>query len=94
MRITNRPRVLQIACVLALMALGLFVWSLVHPHPIPVILAMSVGQVLGTLSFATFLGVVVYDLYRAQRGEKESAEGLPPDTEQRVSSASGYREAH
>jgi hypothetical protein len=59
--------VLQAACVLALSALALFVWSLVDPRPIPVILAMSVGQVLGTLSFAAFLLVVVYDIRSGRR---------------------------
>jgi hypothetical protein len=68
-----RPRVLQGACVLALMGLALFVWSLVDPRPIPVILAMSVGQALGTLSFLAFLGVVVYDLRAAQRALRNAS---------------------
>jgi peptidoglycan/LPS O-acetylase OafA/YrhL len=55
------------SCVLALAALGLIVWSLVDPRPIPVVLAMSVAQALGTLSFAAFLLVVVRDLRAAQR---------------------------
>jgi hypothetical protein len=68
-----RPRVLQGACVLALIGLGFFVWSLVDPRPIPVILAMSVGQALGTLSFLAFLGVVAYDLRAAQRAERNAS---------------------
>jgi hypothetical protein len=64
MRAPTQPRILQIASTLALVALGLFVWSLFDPRPVPVILAMSVGQVLGTLSFAAFVGVVLYDLKR------------------------------
>jgi hypothetical protein len=83
----NRPRVLQGACVLALLGLGLFVWSLVDPRPIPVIVAMSVGQALGTLSLLTFLVVVVYDLRSAQRREKQSADGAAPATKANVSSA-------
>jgi hypothetical protein len=71
MKIVNRSRVLQVACVLALVALAFIIWSLVHPHPIPVILAMSAGQVLGTLSFVAFLVVVVSDLRGAQREEGE-----------------------
>jgi hypothetical protein len=50
------------ACVLALFALGLIVWGVVDPRPIPVIVAMSVGQVIGTLSFVVFLIVVVTDV--------------------------------
>jgi uncharacterized membrane protein YqhA len=65
-------RVLQIACTLALVALALIVWSLLDPRPIPVILAMSVAQGLGTLSFAAFLFVVVRDLRTGQRKERES----------------------
>jgi len=49
------------------------VWSLVDPRPIPVILAMSVGQALGTLSFLAFLGVVVYDLRAAQRALRNAS---------------------
>ena len=51
-------RVLRGACWLALSALGLIVWSLLDPRPIPVIVAMSVGQVLGTLSLFAFLTLV------------------------------------
>ena len=50
------------ACYLALLALALIVWSLVHPAPLPVIGAMSVGQLFGTLSFAFFLYAIVADL--------------------------------
>jgi peptidoglycan/LPS O-acetylase OafA/YrhL len=65
-------RVLRIACMLALVALALIVWSVLDPRPIPVILAMSVAQGLGTLSFAAFLFVVVRDLRTGQRKERES----------------------
>jgi hypothetical protein len=53
---------MKYACVLALLALGLIVWGVVDPRPIPVIVAMSVGQVIGTLSFVVFLVVVVTDV--------------------------------
>jgi hypothetical protein len=55
-------RLLSAACLLALGALGLMVWSLFDPRPIPVIAAMSVGQVLGTLSLGSFVYVVLADL--------------------------------
>ncbi len=60
-------RVLQLACALALVALALVVWSLLDPRPVPVILAMSLAQALGTLSFGAFLWVVARDLRAAQR---------------------------
>jgi hypothetical protein len=55
-------RLLSHACVWALMGLGLMVWSLFDPRPLPVIGAMSIGQVFGTLSLASFLYVVASDL--------------------------------
>jgi hypothetical protein len=50
------------ASLLALVALSLIVWAVLDPRPVPVIVAMSVGQVLGTLSFCAFLAVVIGDL--------------------------------
>jgi hypothetical protein len=58
-------RILGFACSFALAAVGLMVWSLFDPRPIPVIVAMSVGQVLGTLSLLAFIYVVAAD-WRAQ----------------------------
>jgi hypothetical protein len=66
----TREAFIRASCILALAALGLIVWSLVDPRPIPVILAMSAAQGIGTLSFVTFLVVVFRDL----RG----VEGPPP----------------
>jgi hypothetical protein len=57
-------RILSVACVCALAALAMMIWSLFDPRPIPVIAAMSVGQALGTLSFVAFLYVVAMDLRR------------------------------
>jgi hypothetical protein len=58
-------RILTAACSFALLALGLMTWSLFDPRPIPVIVAMSIGQVLGTLSLGGFGYAVVAD-WRAQ----------------------------
>jgi polyferredoxin len=55
-------RRMRMACYLALLALGLIAWSLVDPAPLPVIGAMTVGQAIGTASFAFFLFAVVADL--------------------------------
>jgi hypothetical protein len=57
-------RVLRLACLLALAALGLMAWSLFDPRVFPVIVAMSLGQILGTASFAAFGWVVLSDLRR------------------------------
>lgn len=56
-------RRVRLACVLALTALGLIVWSLLDPSPLPVIGAMTVGQLIGTLSLVFFLYAIIADLY-------------------------------
>jgi hypothetical protein len=53
---------MRISAVLTLLGLGFMVWALLVPTPMPVILAMSVGQGLGTIAFALFVWVVVADL--------------------------------
>lgn len=57
---------LRLACWLTIAALALFVWSVLDPGVIPVMIAMSVGQGLGTMATALFLWVVVTDLRRAR----------------------------
>jgi hypothetical protein len=61
----KQDRILVASCAFALLAVGLMSWSLFDPTPIPVVVAMSVGQVLGTLSLIAFAYVVVAD-WRAQ----------------------------
>lgn len=56
---------LRAASLLTLAALGLMSWSLFDPRPVPVMVAMSAGQALGTLSLLLFLAVVALDLRRA-----------------------------
>ncbi len=58
----HTPRRLRIAAVMALVALALMMWSLFDPRPPPVLIAMSVGQAIGTLSFAIYVFVVAGDL--------------------------------
>jgi len=57
---------LRIAAVLALVGLALMVWGSLDPTPLPVIVAMSVGQGIGIVSFLIYLVVVVADLRRAK----------------------------
>jgi hypothetical protein len=71
-------RILAFACSFALSAVGLMIWSLFDPRPIPVVVAMSVGQVLGTLSLLAFAYVVVAD-WRALTRAKETKEFVAPD---------------
>jgi hypothetical protein len=65
MKTAQYSRVLGAACLLSLLALALMVWSLLEPTPMPVLVAMSVGQVLGTVSLLMFGAVVIADMRRA-----------------------------
>jgi hypothetical protein len=59
---------LRIAAVLTLVGLALMVWSILAPTPLPVMLAMTVGQLVGTVAFGIFGFIVVRDLRRASAG--------------------------
>jgi hypothetical protein len=74
-RVLQISALLQIAAVLTLMGLALMVWSLIQPTPMPVILAMSVGQALGTLAFALFGYAVLLDQFRKQRARGAQGAG-------------------
>ena len=58
-------RTLRAACLCALAALALMTWQLFDPRVVPIIVAMSLGQILGTISFVLYLYVVVVD-FRAK----------------------------
>lgn len=66
-------KLLYASAILTLIALGLMVWSLFVPTPLPVMVAMSVGQALGTAAFAAYGYVVIRDILRMRR-EKRTAE--------------------
>ena len=70
----SRSRLMGYACVLGLIGLALMSWSLFDQGWIPVMMAMSVGQGIGTLSFALFLVIVIIDLRQA-----EFRPSLPPE---------------
>jgi hypothetical protein len=53
---------LRISGILTLIALALMAWSMAQPTPLPVMLAMTVGQAIGTTAFAIFLFVVIRDV--------------------------------
>jgi hypothetical protein len=59
-------RVLRVAAVCAIVALALIVWGALDPRPIALVVAMSVGQGLGTLSLIAYLLIVVADLRRSR----------------------------
>jgi hypothetical protein len=59
--------ILVSAAIMTLVGLGLMVWSMAESTPMPVILAMSVGQGLGSFAFLLFGIVVLVDQLRKQR---------------------------
>lgn len=67
MKLPSNHALLRAACVLGLVALPLMVWSVFDPTVWPVLIALSVGQAIGTLSFVLFLVVVARDLALAKK---------------------------
>ena len=63
-------RLVVASCALGLFAMGLMCWSVLDPTPFPVMVAMSIGQVVGTLSLACYLLAVLLHA-RTERSEKK-----------------------
>jgi len=63
----KQVRWLRRAAVLTLLALVLMTYSIFVPRPIPVILAMSAGQAVGTLAFLAYVWAIAGDLLRHLR---------------------------
>lgn len=62
LRLPSNERLVRLAAILALVALPLMVWSTIDPTVWPVLVALSIGQGIGTLSFVLFLVGVARDL--------------------------------
>jgi cbb3-type cytochrome oxidase subunit 3 len=79
-RLLQVQALLAIAAVLTLIGLALMLWSMLEPTPMPVILAMSVGQGLGIFAFLLFGVAVLLDQFRKHRekGAQEAARKLLP----------------
>jgi hypothetical protein len=58
---------LRIAAGLTLIALALMVWSVLVPTPLPVMVAMTIGQAIGTAAFGIYLFIVYRDLSRRRK---------------------------
>ena len=79
--ISRRTRgILVVAAIMTLIGLALMIWSMAQPTPMPVILAMSVGQGLGILAFVLFGIVVLVDQLRKQREAGASETATSSDT--------------
>ena len=81
-------RILRIAAVCGLVGLALMVWALFDPRPLVLVVGMSLGQAIGTLSFLLYGLVVIADLWRGRRagdgdaesGDTAAAVEMAPDT--------------
>ena len=58
---------LRVSAILTLVGLALMAWSMLQPTVLPVMLAMTVGQGIGSMAFGLYLYVVIRDLRRARR---------------------------
>lgn len=58
---------LRVSAVLTLVGLALMTWSMLEPTPLPVMLAMTVGQGIGCMAFGLYLFVVIRDIRRGRR---------------------------
>jgi hypothetical protein len=58
----NIRRLVLISTITTLVSLGLMVMGIVFPKPLLLVLAMSLGQLFGTLSLALYLLAIVLDL--------------------------------
>jgi peptidoglycan/LPS O-acetylase OafA/YrhL len=66
-------KLLRYSCLLTIVGLALCMWSLFDPRPIPVVIAMSVAQGIGSLAFGLYLWVIVLELRR-----KRVFDSIPP----------------
>lgn len=69
-------RLLRVSALLTIVGLAFMVWSLLAPTPMPVILAMSIGQAAGTLAFGLYGYVIIADLRRDRRMRRESLQSI------------------
>lgn len=66
----------RVSGVLTILGLALMCWSMLQPTPLPVMLAMSLGQAIGTGAFAIYIFVVVRDIYRHRRAKRDSLQEI------------------
>lgn len=58
----------RVACVLALLGLGIMICPLLFPGALTIVLSMALGHTVGVAAFACYLLAVVLDLAR-RRGD-------------------------
>jgi len=76
-RLPSSERLMVVACVMALVGLALMLWSVFVPTVWPIMIAISVGQAIGTISFVLYLIVVARDVQLARALRREGETGNP-----------------
>jgi hypothetical protein len=66
------PRLIIASSILTLLGLALMVWSVIQPTPLPTILAMSLGQVIGMSAFGLYILAIALDLRRDARAHRRT----------------------
>lgn len=66
-------RLVAVSAISTLVAVGLMVMGIVFPGPLLLVLAMSLGQLFGTLSLALYLLAIVLDLQGIGTEDEKSA---------------------
>lgn len=61
-------RLIKAACILTLIAIALMSWSVLDPTPLPVMMALSIGEAIGALGLLCYLTAVLIQ-QRKQRAE-------------------------
>jgi hypothetical protein len=74
MRHEHVKKLVLISAIATLVALALMAGSILFPQPILLVLAMSVGQGVGTLSLALYLLAIVLDLQGGAAAGDEALE--------------------
>lgn len=62
---------IRVACYVALVGLAVMASSILYPAPLPVIFAMSVGQVIGIAAFLCYLLSILMDVVRGSEHAPE-----------------------
>ena len=72
-------KLLRASAILTLVGLALMCWSVIEPTPLPTILAMSLGQLVGTTAFGMYILAIVIDIRNdARMRRRRPVDSIPP----------------
>ncbi len=74
MKHSNVKKLVLVSSIATLGAVGLMVLAIVFPSPLPLVMAMSIGQALGTISLASYLLAIALDLQNSGAGGENELE--------------------